>query len=129
VCSINAISCFIHPTKDQPVPEPETPEPPTEPEEEPNQEEIEEKEKLADEIKYSLKEAGVNEKLFKKFLGEELQPKKPDREFVGVKYGHWSLTEGSIKDLTSLSKNIKLAIEEYLRSKTFEEEAKKEEPA
>lgn len=117
-------------SKDQPVPEPEKEEPPAEPEtEEPNQEEIEEKEKVAESIKSNLKEAKVDLKLFKKFLGEELQPRKPDREFVGVKFGHWSLTEGSLKDITSLDKNIEMAIEEYHKSKTFEEEAKKEEPS
>lgn len=116
-------------SKDQPVPEPEKEEPPAEPEiEEPNQEEIEEKEEIANSIKSNLKKAKVDEKPFKRWLGEEVQPRKPDREFVGIKYGHWSFTEGKLEDLKSLNLNIGPAIEEYLESKTFKEEAKKTEP-
>lgn len=113
-------------TKEQKAPEPEKEMPPTEPETEINQEEIEEKEEVANRIKSNLKEAGIDLKMFKQFLGEELQTKKPDREFVGVKFGHWSLTEGKLEDLNSLDKNIGIAIEEFLKSKTFEEEDKKE---
>ena len=115
-------------TKEQPVPEPEKEEPLAEPEtEEPNPEEIEEKKKHADSIKSRLQEAGIDVKLFKKYLGEELQPNHPDREFVGLKFGNWSFTEGKLENLKSLSENIELAIEGYLNSKTFEDEAKKTE--
>jgi len=115
--------------KSKEQPEPEKEEPPAEPEtEEPSTEEIEEKEKIAESIKTQLKEAGVDERPFKKYLGEELQPSHPDREFVGLKYGHWSFTEGKLIDIKSLNENIEPAIEGYLNSKTFEDEAKKAEP-
>jgi len=116
-------------SKEQPTPEPEKEEPTPEPKTEPSEEEIEEKKKLAESIKANLEKLEVDPKLFKKFLFEELQPKKPDREFVGInKFGHLSLNEGKLKDLQSLDKNIVVAVEEYHKSKTFEDEAKKTDP-
>ncbi|GAH13839.1 unnamed protein product, partial [marine sediment metagenome] len=73
--------------KDQPLPEPATePEKEEKPAEEPGSPVAKEKEELVAEIKALLKEAGVDERLFKKWLGEELQPIKPDRQFVGLKF-------------------------------------------
>jgi len=116
-------------TKDQPLPEPATE---AEKEEKPAEvatsAEATEKEALVKEIKAHLKEAGVDERIFKKWLGEELQPTKPDREFVGLKFGNYSLTEGKLEDLELLKKNMEWAISEYLESKTFKEELQKEEP-
>ena len=112
--------------KDQPAePEPEEEEKSAE---EPGTDEATEKEPLVKEIKALLKEAGIDERLFKKWLGEELQPSKPDREFVGLKFNNYSLTEGRIEDLKLLKENIEWAMNEYLESDTFKEEARKEEP-
>jgi len=115
-------------TKDQPVAEPEKEEKPPEPPAE-EESEIKEKEKLVEGIKACLKKANVDEKLFKKWLGEELQLARPDRKFVGLKFGNWSFTEGNIDDLKILSGNMEWAIVEgYLKSETFKKEAQKEEP-
>ena len=113
-------------TKEQPAAEPEKEEKPPEP---PPPDDTEEKEKLVEGIKACLKEANVDEKLFKKWLGEELGPTKPDRKFVGLKFGNWSLTEGNIDDLKLISENMEWAIVKgYLESETFKKEAQKEEP-
>ena len=118
-------------TKEQPAPEPpaepkkeeEPPEPPESPEGKI------EKEKLVEGIKACLKEAHVDEKLFKKWLGEELQPSKRDREFVGLKFNNWSFNEGNLEDLKLLLENIEWSIKKgYLESETFKKEAQKDEP-
>jgi len=118
--------------KDQPQPEPEpgNEEKSSETTEETPEEADDkiEKDLVVKEIKTCLEEAKVDEKLFKKWLGEELGPTKPDRNFVGLKFGNWSLTEGKLEDLKLIKKNIEWAINEYLESETFKEELKKEEP-
>ena len=86
------------------------------------------KEMVVEDLKEYLEGAGVDAKLFKLFLGEELQPKKPDREFVGLKYDHWSFTEGKLEDLQLLLLNIAWAVDEFHESKTFKMEAQKKEP-
>jgi len=123
-------------TKEQPAAEPEKEEKPPEPPEPPESPEgVKEKEKVVEDIKAYLKEAKiegkevkVDEKLFKKWLGEELQPSRKDREFVGLKFGNWSLNEGNFEDLKLLGENMQWAVEEYLESETFKAEAQKEEP-
>jgi hypothetical protein len=118
-------------TKDQPAAEPEPkkeekpPEPPP-----PESPEVKlAKNQTAEKIKSCLKEASVDEKLFKKWLGEELQLIRPDRKFVGLKFGNWSFNEGNLDDLLLLSENMEWAIVKgYLESKTFKEEAQKKEP-
>ena len=116
-------------TKDQPEPEPATePEKEEKLAEEPGSTDATEKEELVAEIKALLKEAGIDEKLFKKWLGEELQPIKPDRQFVGLKFNHFSLTEGKLEDLILLKQHIKWAMDEFLESETFKAELRKEEP-
>ncbi len=57
-----------------------------------------------------------------------MQPSRKDREFVGLKFGNWSLTEGNFEDLKLLGENMKWAVEEYFESETFKAEAQKEEP-
>lgn len=115
--------------KDQPLPEPAAePEKEEKPAEEPGSPEATEKEGLVKEIKGLLKEASVDERLFKRWLGEELQPIKPDRQFVGLKFNNWSLTEGQLEDLKLLKQHIKWALDEFLNSETFRAEASKEEP-
>lgn len=115
-------------TKEQPVAEPEKEEKPLEPPRAPEKTEVRDKELVVEDIKTFLKGGGVDSKLFKKWLGEELQPSKPDREFVGLKFNNWSLTEGKIDDLKLLKMNMEWAVEKYLESETFKAEAQKEEP-
>jgi len=105
-------------TKESPTPEPE---PPVE-------EDPKEKEDVVEILKKYMEENKIDPKLFKKYLSEELQPKKPDRVFVGLKFGHWSLTEGKLEDLKLLHKNMDLVVKQYLNSETFEKEAKKIKP-
>ena len=115
-------------TKDQPAGEPEKEEKPPEPPAEEDSE-LKEKEKVVESIKACLKKANVDEKLFKKWLGEELQIIRSDRKFVDLKFGNWSFTEGNIADLKILSENMEWAIVKgYLESKTFKAEAQKKEP-
>lgn len=115
--------------KDQPLPEPATePEKEEKPAEVVASGEATEKEALVKEIKAILKQGAIDERLFKKWLGEELQPIKPDREFVGLKFGNYSLTEGKLEDLELLKQHMEWAIGEYLESKTFKAELQKEEP-
>ncbi|MBA7629291.1 hypothetical protein ES703_36789 [subsurface metagenome] len=116
-------------TKDQPLPEPAT-EPKKEEKlaEVPGADEATKKDTLVKEIKAQLKEAGVDERIFKKWIGEELQPIKPDRKFVGLKFNNWSFTEGELEELILLKQHIKWAMDEYLESEVFKEEAKKSEP-
>jgi len=98
-------------SKDQPLPEPATePEKEEKPAEVATSAEATEKEALVKEIKAHLKEAGVDERIFKKWLGEELQPTKPDREFVGLKFGNYSLTEGNLEDLKLLKQHMEWAV-------------------
>ncbi len=114
-------------TKEPAVTEPEKEETPLPPAEEDSK--LKEKEKIVEGIKACLKKATVDEKLFKKFLGEELQIIRPDRTFVGLKFGNWSFNEGNLDDLKLLSGNMEWAVVEgYLKSKTFKKEAQKEEP-
>jgi len=115
--------------KDQPEPEPATePEKEEKPAEVATSAEATEKEALVTEIKAILKQGAIDERLFKKWLGEELQPIKPDREFVGLKFGNYSLTEGKFEDLKLLKQHMEWAVGEYLVSETFKEELQKEEP-
>ncbi|GAH75964.1 unnamed protein product, partial [marine sediment metagenome] len=81
-------------TKDQPVAEPEKEEKPPEPPAPPGESEARDKELVVEDIKTYLDGGKVDKKLFKKWLGEELQPSKPDREFVGLKFGNWSFYRG-----------------------------------
>jgi len=119
-------------TKDQPQPEPpaepEKEEKPAEPQE--SDEEAKEKKTVVGNIKKRIKAAGVDERLFKKFLAEEFQPIKTDRTWVGLKFGNYSFTEGELEDLKLIDddENMDWTIERYHKSKTFKEEAKKEEP-
>ena len=115
-------------TKDQPTAEPEKEEKPPAPPPPPEESEARDKELVVEDIKTYLKDVGVDSQIFKKWLGEELQPPKPDRQFVGLKFGNWSLTEGKLDDLKLLKMNMEWAVEKYLESKIFEEEAKKQEP-
>jgi len=115
-------------TKDQPLPEPATEPEKEEKPSEPGSPEENEKHLIVVEIKAQLREGGVDEKLFKKWLGEELQPIKPDREFVGLKFGNYSLTEGKLEDIKLLKQHVDWAINEFLESETFKEEARKSEP-
>lgn len=127
-------------SKDQPPPEPppepkpeeeekpaDEPEPPA-PEETP--EEKKEKGKLVENIKARLKAAGIDIKLYKKWMAEELQPTKPDRKFVGLIFGNYSFTDGKLEDLKLLDddENMDWTIQKYLKSETFKAEAQKEEP-
>ncbi|MBA7534736.1 hypothetical protein ES705_26985 [subsurface metagenome] len=115
-------------TKDQPAAEPEKEEKPPEPPPPPGESEARDKELVVEDIKSYLDGGKVDKKLFKKWLGEELQPSKPDREFVGLKFGNWSFTEGKLDDLKLLKMNMEWAVEKFLESKIFKEEAKKDEP-
>ncbi len=83
---------------------------------------------VVEDIKEYLKAGGVDAKLFKKWLGEELQPSKPDREFVGLKFNNWSFTEGKLDDLKLIKENMEWAVEKFLESEIFKAEAQKEEP-
>lgn len=115
-------------TKDQPVEEPPAEiKPPEHPEPESNIEE-KQKELIVEDIKELLKGAGIDTKLFKKWLGEELGPSKPDRQFIGLKFNNWSLNEGKLDDLKIIKENIDYVIKTYLESETFMKEAQKEEP-
>jgi len=114
-------------TKESAVTEPEKEETPLPPAEEDS--ELKEKEKVVESIKACLKKAKVDEQLFKKWLGEELQLARRDRKFVDLKFGNWSFTEGNLDDLKLLSENMEWAVVKgYLESKTFKAEAQKEEP-
>lgn len=86
------------------------------------------KEMVVQDLKEYLEGAGVDTQLFKLFLGEELQPKKADREFVGLKFGNWSFTEGKLEDIQLLLLNIAWAVDEFHESKTFKMEAQKKSP-
>ena len=115
-------------SKEQPVAEPiEEEKPPEPPEPESN---IEEKqiELVVEDIKEYLKGASIDARLFKLWLGEELQPTKPDRQFVGLKFNNWSFNEGKLDDLRLIKDNMEWAVEKFLESETFKAEAKKEEP-
>jgi len=112
-------------SKDQPAAEPVQEEKPPEPEANVEEKQIE---LVVEDIKAYLKHAGVDTKLFKKWLGEELQPSKPDRQFVGLKFNNWSFTEGNIDDLKLIKDNMEWAVEKFFESKIFKEEAQKEEP-
>jgi hypothetical protein len=113
------------PVQEEKPPEPTDPPPPPEPESN-----IEEKQKelIAEDIHEYLRGAGIDTKLFKKWLGEELQPTKPDREFVGLKFNNWSFNEGKLDDLKLIKDNMEWAVEKFFESKMFKEEAQKEEP-
>lgn len=111
----------------EPVKEEKPPEPPEPPEPEAN---IEEKQReiVAEDIKEYLKGASIDTRLFKLWLGEELQPTKPDRQFVGLKFNNWSFNEGKLDDLKLIKDNMEWAVEKFFESKTFEDEAAKKEP-
>jgi len=115
-------------SKEQPASEPEKEEKPPEPPRPPEETEARDKEMVVEDIKTYLKDGGVDSKLFKKWLGEELQPSNPNREFVGLKFGNWSLTEGKLYDLKLLKMDMERAVEKYIKSETFKAEAQKEEP-
>jgi len=115
-------------TKEQPAAEPEKEEKPPEPPAPPGESEARDKELVVEDIKTYLDGGKFDKKLFKKWLGEELQPSKPDRQFVGLKFGNWSFTEGNLDDLKLIKMNMEWAVEKFLESKIFKEEAKKEEP-
>jgi hypothetical protein len=114
-------------TKDQPVAaaEPVKEEKPPEPESN-----IEEKQReiVAGDIKEYLVGASIDTRLFKLWLGEELQPTKPDRQFVGLKFNNWSFNEGKLDDLKLIKDNMGWAVEKFFESKTFKDEAAKKEP-
>ncbi|GAH32213.1 unnamed protein product, partial [marine sediment metagenome] len=75
-------------------------------------------------IKARLKAAGIDIKLYKKWLAEEFQPTKPDRKFVGLIFGNYSFTDGKLEDLKLLDddENIDWTIQGYLKSETFKAE-------
>jgi len=87
-----------------------------------------EKEMVVNDIKEYLHMGGIDEKLFKVFLAEEIQPKKPDREFVGMKFGNYSFSEGKLEDLKMLMLHIQWAVDQYLESETFKKQAQDDEP-
>jgi len=114
----------------EPVKEEEPPEPPEPPPPESNIEE-KQKEMVVEDIKEYLKAAGIDAKLFKKWLGEELQPSKPDRQFVGLKFNHYSFTEGNLDDLKLIKENMEWAVEKFGESNILHEAQaaqKKEDP-
>lgn len=130
--------------KEKPAPEPGAdpgPEPPPEETEEPK-EPMEEKvetemkserllvfENTIKDIKMLLEKAEIKESLFKKYLGEELQPVKPDRNFVQInEWGHWSFHEGKLVDLAVIIENFDWLTNEYFESATFKESAKEAPP-
>jgi len=116
-------------SKEQPAAEPAKEEKPPEPPAPPLEEnEARQKELVVEDIKEYLKAGGIDRKLFKKWLGEELQPSKPDREFVGLKFNNWSFTEGKLDDLKLIKDNMEWAVEKYLESEIFKAEANKEAP-
>ena len=117
-------------TKDQPtaVAEPVKEEKPPEPPGPESNIEEKQREIVAEDIKQYLKDAGIDGKLFKKWLGEKLQPTKPDRQFVGLKFNNWSFNEGKLDDLKLIKDNMEWAVEKFLESETFKAEANKEEP-
>jgi hypothetical protein len=114
-------------TKEQPAAEAEPVKEKKPPEPESNIEE-KQRELVAEDIKKYLKEGGIDAKLFKLWLGEELQPAKPDRQFVGLKFNNWSFNEGKLDDLKLIMDNMEWAVEKFLGSETFKAELNKQEP-
>lgn len=112
----------------EPSPESKEEEKPPEPPE--SDEQLKEKQTVVGNIKARLKAAGVDERLYKKWMAEEFQPIKPDRKWVGMIFGNYSFNDGSLGDLKLLDddENMDWTIQGYLKSETFKEELKKEEP-
>jgi hypothetical protein len=54
-------------------------------------------------------------------LGEELQPAKPDRLFVGLKFNNWSFNEGKLDDLKLIKENMEWAVEKFGESNILHE--------
>lgn len=68
-------------------------------------------------IKESLKAEGVDEKAFKEWLSVVGPKKNPPRKYVGLKFGHPSLSEGNANDLKRLHSEIHAAIKTFKRGK------------
>jgi hypothetical protein len=66
-------------------------------------------------IKEAIRVEGADEKLFKAFLYEYGQRLKPPRKYVGMKFGHPSLSEGTHADLKKLHSEIRGAIRAFLK--------------
>lgn len=122
--------------KEKPAP---APAPGEDPGPSPPPEEVEEPGKTADEklvfenavkdIKMLLEKAEIKESLFKKYLGEELQPTKPERNFVQInEWGHWSFHEGKLVDLAVIIEHFDWLTNAYFDSVTFKESAKEAPP-
>ena len=83
--------------------------------------EDQQKKMVVEDIKEYLKGAKVDAKLFKKWLGEELQPLRPDRQYVGLKFGNWSFSEGKLDDLKLVKENMEWAIDKFGESNILHE--------
>jgi hypothetical protein len=66
-------------------------------------------------IKDALKVEGVDEKAFKAWLAEVGPKKNPPRKYVGLKFGHQSLSAGNVNDLKRLHGEIHAAIKTFKR--------------
>ena len=119
-------------SKDQPPEEKEDPgaePPPEEPEEEEGGEHALDFENTIKEIKMNLEKAEIDERLFKKYLHEELQPLKPERSFVDInQFGHVSFHKGKLDDLKLIIAHFGWITEQFHDSKTFEEAGKETPP-